>query len=102
MIDPAGPPAPRWHFHPGAGARARVWRRLTPPTPSATADVARAILQNAVPADDTAARAYLAQRGTWPPLGTGPSLPATVRWLAAGRVVDPAELARPRRPPRCA
>ena len=83
LIDPAA------HRRPGgtstpAPVPAPVVAPPTPPTPSATADVARAILQNAVPADDTAARAYLAQRGTWPPLGTGPSLPATVRWLPPG------------------
>ena len=52
-----------------------------PVTPSATADLARAILTAAVPADDTPARAYLAKRWTWPPNGTGPDLPAAVRWI---------------------
>ena len=44
-----------------------------------TADVARAILAAAVPADDTPGAAYLAARGTWP--ADGPPLPAAVRWL---------------------
>ena len=51
------------------------------PKPRPTADVAAAILAAAVPADDTPARAYLASRGTWPPLSTGPDLPPVVRWL---------------------
>ena len=51
------------------------------PKPRPTADAAAAILAAAVPADDTPARAYLASRGTWPPAGSGPDLPAVVRWL---------------------
>ena len=53
---------------------------------SATADLAAGILGASVPADDTPARAYLAARWTWPPLGTGPDLPATVRWIARSDV----------------
>ena len=56
------------------------------PTPSVTADVARAVLQNADEADDTPARAYLAARGTWP--ADGPALPAAVRWLPPEAVAD--------------
>ena len=56
--------------------------------PAPTAEVAAAILAAAVPADDTPARVYLARRFTWPPLGTGPSLPPVVRWLPAAAVVD--------------
>ena len=41
--------------------------------------MAAAILAAAVPADDTPARVYLADRGTWP--ADGPPLPAAVRWL---------------------
>ena len=52
------------------------------PKPSATADVARAILQNAIEADATPARAYLVARRTWP--ADGPPLPAAVRWLSPG------------------
>ena len=47
-----------------------------------TAAVAAAILAAAVPADDTPARVYLADRGTWP--ADGPPLPAAVRWLPPG------------------
>ena len=78
----ARPPAPR---RPGgtttpAAVPAPV---VAPPAPkpSPTGDVAAAILAAAVPADDTPARAYLARRGTWPPAGSGPDLPAAVRWL---------------------
>ena len=56
------------------------------PTPSVTADVARAVLQNADEADATPARAYLAARGTWP--ADGPALPAAVRWLPPEAVAD--------------
>ena len=76
------------------------------PKPSPTGDVAAAILAAAVPADDTPARAYLARRGTWPPAGNGPDLPAAVRWLppAAWELLPtwPGPDGRPRRlrPPR--
>ena len=57
---------------------------VTPPAPKPrpTADVAAAILAAALPADNTPARAYLASRGTWPPAGSGPDLPAVVRGCA--------------------
>ncbi|MDE0026893.1 MAG: toprim domain-containing protein [Spirochaetaceae bacterium] len=48
---------------------------------SPTSTVAAVILSRSVPADATPARAYLAARGTWPPFGTGPNLPPSVRWL---------------------
>ena len=54
---------------------------MTPKPTAPTADVARAVLTAAVPADDTPGAAYLAARGTWP--ADGPPLPAAVRWLAA-------------------
>ena len=71
---------------------------LAPPTPkpappAPTADVARAILAAAVPADDTPARAYLARRGTWP--ADGPPLPAAVRWLPPGAWEHLPDVARP-------
>ena len=44
--------------------------------------MAAAILAAALPADNTPARAYLASRGTWPPAGSGPDLPAVVFELA--------------------
>ena len=53
------------------------------PQPSKTAPLADAILRAAVPADDTPARIYLARRWTWPPLGIGPDLPTTVRYVDA-------------------
>ena len=55
---------------------------------SKTAPLAAAILAASVPADDTPARAYLATRWTWPPLGIGPDLPAAVRWCDA-RAIPP-------------
>ena len=60
------------------------------PKPSKTAPLAAAILAASVPADNTPARAYLAQRWTWPPLGIGPDLPASVCWCSVADV-----------PPRC-
>ena len=54
------------------------------PQPSKTAPEAAAILRAAVPADDTPARKYLAQRWTWPLVGIGPDLPTTVRYVDAG------------------
>ena len=54
------------------------------PQPSKTAPQADAILRAAVPADDTPARKYLAQRWTWPLVGIGPDLPTTVRYVDAG------------------
>ena len=55
-----------------------------PQQPSETAPLAAAILRAAVPADDTPARKYLAQRWTWPLVGIGPDLPTTVRYIDAG------------------
>ena len=81
--DPSGAAPPWWCFptpHPRAPP-APALALPTAPKPAPTADVAAAILAAAVPADDTPARAYLAARGTWPPLGTGPDLRAAVRWL---------------------
>ena len=62
----------------------------TAPKPSKTAPLAAAILAASVPADNTPARSYLAHRWTWPPLGIGPDLPASVRWCSVADV-----------PPRC-
>ena len=42
----------------------------------------RALWAAAAPADDSPGRGYLAWRRAWPPAGTGPNLPASVRWLA--------------------
>ena len=39
-----------------------------------------------VPATDTPAHLYLSQRWCWPPFGTGPSLPDSVRWLPHARL----------------
>ena len=60
----------------------------TAPKRSKTAPLAAAILAAAVDADDTPARAYLAARWTWPPVGVGPHLPPAVRWCTA-RDVSP-------------
>ena len=76
---------PADNSHPQRAEKTRVHRD------SPTAALAVAILAEAVPADDTPARIYLARRGTWPPAGSGPDLPATVRWLPA----DVAEQIRP-------
>ena len=51
------------------------------PTMPATAPVATAIIDAAVPADDTPARRYLARHWIWPPYGIGPALPSSVLWL---------------------
>ena len=66
----------------GPGPAPDPQRSTEPPT----AEVARAILAAAEPADLTLARVYLARRGTWPPITVGPDLPATVRWLEADKV----------------
>ena len=86
IAPPSGPDA-----HPGAPRRPGGTTTPAPvpapvvapaaPKPSPTGDVAAAILAAAMPADDTPARAYLESRGTWPPAGIGPDLPAAVRWL---------------------
>ena len=70
----------------GRGARPapNAERGTEPPT----AEVARAILAAAVPADATLASVYLARRGTWPPITVGPDLPTTVRWLEADMVKE--------------
>ena len=81
---PAGPDArPTAPRRPaGTSTPAPVPAPVVTPKPTApTADVARAVLTAAVPADDTPGAAYLAARGTWP--ADGPPLPAAVRWLAA-------------------
>ena len=44
----------------------------------------RALWAAAAPADDSPGRVYLAWRRAWPPAGTGPNLPASVRWLDDG------------------
>lgn len=48
---------------------------------SKTVHLVEPLLAATVPADDTPAREYLTRRRTWPPLGTGPDLPDSVRWL---------------------
>ena len=47
--------------------------------------LARALWAAAGPPDSTPGRAYLARRRSWPPAGTGPELPATVRWLPVSK-----------------
>ena len=49
----------------------------------------RALWAAAAPADDSPGRVYLAWRRAWAPAGTGPNLPASVRWLARERAPDP-------------
>lgn len=63
-----------------------------PRPPSPTAPIAAGILDGAVAADDSPARVYLARRWTWPPVGHGPDLPATVRWCHARDVPTDARL----------
>ena len=58
----------------------------TTPKRSKTALLAASILAASVPADNTPARAYLAHRWTWPPLGIEPDLPSSVRWCALADV----------------
>ena len=84
-----GPPAGRhngrghWRRGGSTGRAPRRRRARVRPKPTApTADVVRAVLTAAVPADDTPGAAYLAARGTWP--ADGPPLPAAVRWLPPG------------------
>ena len=48
---------------------------------AARAALVDALWRAAVPADETPARAYLARRLTWPPVGIGQALPTSVRWL---------------------
>ena len=45
----------------------------------------RAIIRASVAGDGTLARRYLAERFAWPPDGTGPDLPASVRWISRDR-----------------
>ena len=100
---PAAPRRPGGTSTPPAPVPAPVVAPAAP-KPSATADVAAAILAAAVPADDTSARRYLDRRGTWP--ADGPALPAAVRWLPPGAWEHlptwPGPDGRPRRltPPR--
>ena len=56
-------------------------------------ETARAIWNAGKPADDTLGRAYLVGRFAWPPSGTGPALPHTVRWLPAERAPASVEAA---------
>ena len=51
-----------------------------PATPAKRALAAR-LLEATGPAYNTPARIYLARRWVWPPVGIGPDLPASVRWL---------------------
>ena len=46
-----------------------------------TAAVVAAIIDAAVPADQTPARRFLARHWIWPPYGIGPDLPSSVLWL---------------------
>ena len=49
--------------------------------PERKKSTAATLWERAVKADGTLARRYLAERRAWPPDGTGPDLPSTVRWL---------------------
>ena len=79
--------------------RTRTARRIPPPSrPSVQTGVApdtdretplRRIWLTAVPADGTLGRVYLAARWVWPPAGTGPDVPDTVRWLPRKDAPDP-------------
>ena len=53
--------------------------------PDARTALARRLWKLAGAPDTGAGRVYLARRFAWPPLGIGPELPATVRWLALER-----------------
>ena len=46
-----------------------------------TRSIARKLWHASISADGTQARAYLAGRMAWPPDGTGPDLPPSVRWI---------------------
>ena len=52
-----------------------------PPEPDPRTVLAGRLWESAVVADDSPGRVYLAGRRAWPPVGTGPALPASVRWL---------------------
>ena len=56
----------------------------TPRGPDLRSELAQEIWEASRPADSSLGRAYLAARRAWPPVGAGPSLPPSVRWLAVG------------------
>ena len=64
------------------------------PAPDPRIALAACLWRASVPADDTPGRVYLAQRWAWPPLGIGPDLPPSVRWLDAGAQPAPAPAAK--------
>ena len=85
LIEPPNGTQPPTRRHPAA-APSIAAPTVTAPKRSKTAPLAAAILAASVPADNTPARAYLAHRWTWPPLGIGLDLPSSVRWCAVADV----------------
>ena len=55
--------------------------RASPRPKSTTGHIARKLWQAGSIADGTPTRTYLAGRTAWPPDGTGPDLPPSVRWI---------------------
>ena len=62
-----------------------------------TAAVVAAIIDAAVPADQTPARRFLARHWIWPPYGIGPDLPSSVLWLPLRSAGVRAELVQAQR-----